>query len=206
MNSLVAEFPLDWPEDWPETPPDKRLRGMAGGHGYTPAWADVIARLKAELNRMGAESIVLSTNQPLRRDGQPTAARVKIQDPGVAVYFTFKGKDLVMAQDRYQLLTDNIRSICLQIEGLRKMERHGGGVMLERAFMGFQRLPAPENMRAWRSVFGIGDEQLTLSELKRLYRRLAAGGSVERMQTLNAAYREAQKELRGESGRAGHGR
>jgi len=40
----------------------------------------------------------------------------------------------------------------MAIEGLRQMERHGGAVMLERAFDGFAALPPPED--CW-SVLGL---------------------------------------------------
>ena len=203
MTHFTAEFPLVWPDGWPETPPEKRLKWMAGAYGNTPPWDVVLKRLETELTRLGATSIVLSTNQPIRRDGQPYAARRRIEDAGAAVYFTHKGKDLVMAQDRYKLLADNIRSLCLAIEGIRQVERHGGGVMVERAFAGFERLPPPANRGSWRDVFGVGHYDPSPAELKKLYQRLAGkrhpdkpGGSVERMQTLNEAYRAARQELR----------
>ena len=86
-----------------------------------------------ELRRLEAKDPVLSSNQPIRRDGAPYAARRIIHDPEVAVYFVRGGRPLVMAQDRYWRLVDNIRSLALAIEGLRKLQRHGGGIMLERA-------------------------------------------------------------------------
>lgn len=203
MTRLFVRFPLDWPEGWPETPPKKRLRWMAGGHAHTPSWSAVLSRLKKELGRLGATSIVLSTNQPVRKDGQPYKARKKIEDPGVAVYFTRQGKDLAMARDRYQLLVDNIRSLCLAIEGIRKVERHGGSVMLDRAFAGFERLPPPAKAGSWRDVFNMPSHTPTREELRQTYHRLAAqrhpdrpSGSVALMQQLNEAYAAAKKELR----------
>ena len=77
-----------------------------------------------ELRRLGVKDPVLSSNQPIRPDGSPYAAQRMIRDPGVAVYFVRDCRHLVMAQDRYWRMVDNIRSLAMAIEGLRKMQRH----------------------------------------------------------------------------------
>lgn len=143
-------YPLSWPPGWPrhKGPQDSDQRFK----GPTFQWDRVYRGLKEELTRIGATSIIISTNQPLRQDGYPYAQQRNIHDTGVAVYFTRGGKSLVMAQDRFWSVIGNMRSLTMAIEGLRQMERHGGAVMLERAFDGFVALPPPED--CW-SILGI---------------------------------------------------
>jgi len=148
---------------------------------------------------MGATDMVLSTNQPIRQDGLPYSRRVTIHDPGAAVYFTHNGKQLVMAQDAYYYLHDNIRSLCLAIEGLRQMQRHGGGTMLERAFEGFTALPPPAT--GWRAVLGVSAECNDIQVAEQAYRLGAKhchpdrGGSHDAMRAINDAWSEARREL-----------
>lgn len=155
--------------------------------------------LRDELGRLGAENIVISSNQPLRRDGYPYAQEKVIPDPGVAVYFTIKKRALVMAQDRFRTVIGNMRSLTMAIEGLRQMERHGGGTMMERAFQGFAAIAPPDWKKPWREVFGVKpDWKGNITELyrdKARNRHPDAGGSDTLMAELNVAYAEAKQEL-----------
>ena len=155
-------------------------------------------RLLDELRLLKASDVIISTNQPLRRDGLPYAQQRRIDDPGVAVYFQLDGRALVIAQDRYWNMPCNIRSIALAIEGLRKMQRHGGDHIMERAFTGFAALPAPDMSPPWWAVLGISEGE-GLKEARAAYRRLAAqchpdaGGDADRMAEINRAWDEAQR-------------
>jgi len=115
--------------------------------GPTYRWDRVYRGLQDELRRIGASSIsiIISTNQPVRNDGLPYAQQRAISDPGVAVYFMRNKRALVMAQDRFNTIMGNMRSLAISIEGLRQMERHGGATMMERAFDGFAALPPPDD-------------------------------------------------------------
>ncbi len=138
-------YPLGWPTGWPrhkgQRDSDRRFAGP------TYRWDRVFRALQDELRRIGASQlgIVVSTNQPVRQDGLPYAQERRISDPGVAVYFWRNKKQLVMAQDRFDTIIGNMRSLTMAIEGLRQMERHGGAVMLERAFDGFLALPPADD-------------------------------------------------------------
>ncbi len=196
---MTEAYPLHWPEGWPRTLERKRLWSLPGGRGATPEWDAGLDRLTGELRRLGAVNIVVSTNQPLRRDGLPYLATRRIEDPGAAVFFMFDRRQMAMAQDRYELLADNIRSLALAIEGMRQMQRHGGGHMMERAFAGFAALPPPSatNGRPWTEVLGLS-ATASRDEIEKAYRRRAKtahpdhGGSTEAMATLNVAYDEAR--------------
>lgn len=106
--TITASHPLSWPAGWPRTDPEEQLYALGAYHD-SQGWNTVLKRLQRELRLLGADQAVLSTNQPIRRDGLPYQARRNIEDPGVALYFQHAGKSLAMAQDRYQKLTDNIR-------------------------------------------------------------------------------------------------
>lgn len=201
---MTTAFPLQWPEGWPRTKSYARQRHNFGSRVYTLTFERARSQLFDELKRMGAKSVVLSTDIPLRQDGMPYAgaALKRMDDPGVAVYFTLKAKQLVMAQDRYSDIAANVRSLGLAIEGLRQMERHGGGTMMERAFAGFAALPNPEKVD-WRAAFGFTkDAIVTRDMVNSLYRMKAAalhpdaaGGSESAMSHLNVARDLALKEL-----------
>lgn len=218
---MTAEaFPLQWPERWPRTPAaareDSRYRFKSGGSGTyydgnyrspTPVTFDEAhKKLCAEMDRLGAANLVISTNLPLRNDGYPRAdaARARIADPGVAIYFTLKGKQMAMACDRYDAPSANLRSLGLGVEAMRQLERHGGGAMMERAFAGFAALPPPGYKRPWREVMGFMDgrnHHMTREAIMAQYRLLAAvkhpdkGGTETAMSELNVARDDALREI-----------
>jgi hypothetical protein len=219
-------YPLAWPDGWPRTPAHERDAGtqfrtayqhpphFAGGSSYRatkPVTFDIARKkLAEELERLKATNIVLSTNIPLRLDGLPRAsARLSQDDPGVAVYFTFKGKQMTMAQDRFDSIAANMRSLGLAIEAMRSLERHGGGTMMERAFDGFAALPPPGGAvfkRPWWQVLGYSNDAeerrlLSVDEVTARYRTLVKqrhpdnGGSAEAFTELTEARDEAVRAL-----------
>lgn len=197
---MTSAYPLEWPEGWPRTLSHKRQDRARFVTTFDKARKD----LQLELQRLGAKNVVISSWLPLRNDGNPRsdAARFRMEDPGVAVYFTLRGRQLVMARDVYHSIHDNLRSIGLAIKHLRGMERHGGATMMDRAFEGFAALPAPGTV-GWPSVLG---SHATLDDAETAYRRLAkeahsdvAGGSHERMVRLNAAIAEARSHFKGKA-------
>ncbi|KQX18376.1 MULTISPECIES: DnaJ domain-containing protein [unclassified Sphingomonas] len=178
---MTQAYPLHWPAGWPRA----RSRRDAA-FKVTPVQAKL--EMMDELSRLGAREVIVSTDQPLNRDGSPSMTR-RWGDPGVAVYFKRKGKPVVLACDQFYQLHDNMRAIGKTIEAMRGIERWGASDMLDRAFTGFEALPAPEQ---WWQVLGLtADADLEAIELA--YRRLAPsfhpdrGGSDAAMARLNAA-------------------
>lgn len=215
----VQAYPLCWPDGWPRSKSRRtdhpfKTRSFSSGRLEAVSFDRARKGLRDELQRLGTRSVTLSSNVPLRQDGEAyaDAARRRMDDPGVAVYFLFKGKPMVMAQDAYFDVAANIRSLALAIDGMRQLERHGGGTMMERAFSGFAALPAPEGSRPkrpWWIVLNYGDSDetradLSVDEVQARFRALskkrhpdADGGSTEAFQELSDARDEAVQALGG---------
>ena len=204
----ATAYPLQWPEGWSRTIPgyreDSRYRFKSGSRMYGENVGPVtfeVARKKLmdELDRLGAQHAVISTNLPLRADGQARAdaARYRIEDPGVAVYFLLGKRQMVMACDRYDAPSANLRSIGLAIEAMRQLERHGGGAMMERAFAGFAALPAPKS--CWE-ILGLAPGA-SATAVEAAFRQLAMehhpdrGGSNAKMAEINEARDRALKDV-----------
>src|SRR3546814_19176946 len=85
-------YPLHWPASWP------RARGRSeakfGQKDYSKAYqttkrvtiATALDRLEAELTRLGARGIILSSNLERTLSGAPRSGQADPADPGVAVY------------------------------------------------------------------------------------------------------------------------
>lgn len=189
----MEAYPLAWPAGWPRhkgaQESDSRFKGP------TYHWNRVFRGLQDEVRRIGGTNIVVSTNQPVRNDGLPYAQQRNISDTGVAVYFVRNKKPMVMAQDRFWSVIGNMRSLTMAIEGLRQMERHGGAMMMERAFSGFVALPKPGGADWWDVLQVNPDASREVIEAN--FRRLARdrhpdrGGSDNQMAELNRARDQA---------------
>lgn len=199
---ITGRFPLNWPPGWNRTRRERRAYGR-----FKTTYAKTMAALEKELTLLGAKAIFISSNLELRKDGSPRAdvARRRITDPGVAVYFTVRGKQMVMCRDAYESVYDNLHSLQLAVAFLRGLERHGGASMMEKAFEGFTALPAPSGRQAktWRELLGfLPDAHPTLQEVNAHYRdrirRLGPDGNSDfdfSVLDLNHARAEAKKEL-----------
>lgn len=182
------------PLHWPAGKPRSRNRSTPQfGTGFSQrrgefTIGDALSSLQAELDRLGAQQVVLSSNLDLRLDGLPRSGQANPADSGVALYFKLRGKDTVLACDWWVKVQDNIFALAKHIEALRGMDRWGVGT-LEQAFAGYQALPAPEQ---WWETLGVG-MQASRAEIEAAYRAKAraahpdAGGSDAAMARLNAA-------------------
>jgi hypothetical protein len=164
--------------------------------------------LLAELDRLRARDVVISTMIPTRRDGLPYAGRSwkNGDDPGVAVYFTLAGKPRSIPCDTYTTPEANLRAIGLSVAAMRALERYGVQGMLDRAFAGFTALPAPDRVD-WRAALGFAPGAKPTAEEVRLRHRALAigahpdrGGSEVQMARMNAARDVALREIGGADG------
>lgn len=199
---MTTAYPLAWPSGWPRTPSRDRRNGKSSWASKGKPWTFDAARraLADELERHDAGNIILSTNYELRLDGAPKAGGKIPPDVGVAVYFTRKGRPVVMARDAFDRAEENIRSLTLALEAMRAIDRHGGSMMLDRAFEGFMAIG--QGARQWREVFGFEARmRLDRSDIEARFRELARerhpdrGGSDAAMAELNAARDQAMGEV-----------
>lgn len=155
MAKSVSRFPLEWPLGWKRTPTYGRAWGKFSTNRVSDGRVTVALatdRLQRELDRLGAKNATLSTNVSLRLDGRPRSDD-EPGDPGVAIYFSFKGRATVLACDRYRRVADNIAALAAHIDALRRIERYGVGT-IEQALAGYKALPA-DTAADWRAVFSL---------------------------------------------------
>jgi hypothetical protein len=193
----ATAYPLHWPLGRPRARSRDHAQFGTTGRSHSRSRqqltvAESRSRLQDELDRLGAREVILSTNLELRLDGAPRSGQADPGDPGAALYFKLKGRDTVLACDKWDRVADNIAAIAKHIEALRGIERWGVGT-IEQAFAGYQALPAPEQ---WWQVLGL-TESATRAEIVVAYRQLASkahpdtGGSNAAMARLNAARDDA---------------
>lgn len=188
-------YPLTWPDGWPRTPTWQR------GHSPFKATPEKAYReLVQELDRLGARNVIISSNLKLRQDGFPYANQPRHDDEGIAVYFTRKGKDMVLACDKFAKREANMRAITKTIDAIRGIERWGSSDLMERAFTGFAQL-GHDSGRRWWDVLGVAsDTPLNVIETHYLRRRSAThpdrGGDAAEFAAVQQAWEQAQKERR----------
>jgi hypothetical protein len=151
------------------------------------------------LDRLGARDVVLTYDDP---------SAWRAPSVGVAVYFTVIGKDYVIAQDMFESVAANTRSVGIVVEAMVTIRRHGGGAMMAKAFDGFTALPPPSSSppaqkrsRHWRVVLDLDDVWIDRETVEAAFRARAkechpdAGGTNEMMTELNAARAQALREI-----------
>lgn len=205
---MTQSFPLIWPEGRPRTPASQWKAPKWRTRGSAINIQQAARRLYDELHKIRAAEIIISTNAEPRLDGIPKSERV--EDPGVAVYFTRREQEYVLACDKWHSIAGNLAAIAAHVDALRGQERWGVAT-LEQSFAGHLRLPPPAGHEPapppWWEVLKIPADlkgRLTHAMIEAQYRDLAkqahsdAGGSDARMAELNRAIEEARKEkLRG---------
>jgi hypothetical protein len=208
MNEPLKAYPLTWPAGWRRCPPAERARATFAHYKARLSIGVAVERVLTELELMGVDTdanVVVSTNVPLRLDGFPRSDRdLEPQDPGAAVYWrnpaSATNKFPCIPIDQYDRVADNLGAIAATLEALRRIERHGGARILERAFLGLTALPAPEQ---WFQVLELS-VHATAAEIREAAHRLAfkhhpdrPGGDTHHMARINAARDEGLSRLRG---------
>lgn len=190
-------YPLSWPQGWKRTAPYSRKRAAFKQQGSYLTLAMGLRRLTDELRRLGASSVIISTNVVLRLDGMPRSGQAEPTDPGAAVYFKLRGKPTTLACDTWTKVADNLAAIAAHIECIRGIDRYGVGT-LEQAFAGYQALPP--SAEDWRTVFGLQGRP-AWEAVEARHRELAkvhhpdVGGDPHMMAKLNGAKDAARVEL-----------
>lgn len=163
---MVEAYPLYWPVEYPRAQKQKysRFRTTLG------AARDFV---KEQVRRLGGTGLVISTNIPTKNNGDLYAdwQRYKIDDHGVAVYFTRDGKQVCLCCDTYGNIYENLHAIGRTIEALRQIDRDGVSDFLNRAFTGFTAIPEKAGGPSCWDVLGIAptkDKDIILNRYKEL--------------------------------------
>lgn len=210
-SEAATRYPLSWPTGWKRTPYAKRRHGKFSEtydiaregavqkRTKTVTMATAVERLESQLDKLGASEPTLSTNIKLNLRGIPYGNE-QPSDPGVAVYFRFKGRATVLACDTYYTVADNIAAIAAHVDALRRIDRYGVG-SLEQALAGYKALPV-DTAADWRQVFGFGvNEIVTAEQVHAKFKERAriahpdVGGTDDGMAHLNRAREYAIAEL-----------
>lgn len=191
---MAEAYPLYWPFGWKRTVHRQRSKFKTG-------FGAARNLLFAELGRLNASRVIVSTAIPLRNDGLPRAnMKPDGGDTGVAVYFQRKGKDMVFACDKYDRSEDNIYAIAKTIDAMRGIERWGASDMMERAFTGFKALAAENSGESWWAILGCSALS-SKEEIESAYRKRSReahpdlGGSQELMAKVNLARDQARAQI-----------
>lgn len=192
----MEAYPLTWPIGYQRT--TNRI-----GSPFKQSMEKAQQFLRLEISRMGAKELIVSSNIPVRKDGLffTDWMNRRIDDPGVAIYFKYRGKDISMCCDQYLRVWENVYALGKAIEALRGLERWGVSDFLDRAFTGFTALPpsiVPE-VNIWH-VLGLTGKPDTVDDVTSAYRQMARkhhpdrpGGDKEKFQALQDAYEKALK-------------
>jgi hypothetical protein len=208
----ISAFPLAWPLGWPRS--KHRTRARFGGtkvvQGTTTSWkqrreltlAEGRDRLLDELDMLGAEQVVISSNARVRQDGELHGQQSNPIDPGAAVYFRLNRQPRVLACDRWDRLADNLAALAAHIQAIRGIDRWGVG-SLEQAFAGYRALSAVGEKKPWWVMLGLRDKPAATARttVEAKYHELMQrhhpdrGGNPNQAAEVTAAWMEARQAM-----------
>lgn len=200
IRESVTSCPLYWPPGW-ERSKHPKASAFADSNGYRES-----QRVLDELSRMGVRSrdVIVSSNMRTKPDGTPYSRQVRVLDAGVAVWFSLKGEERVLACDRWNRVECNLHAVALHVAAIRGQERWGVGSAAQ-AFAGFVALPEQAGGDSWWEYFGL-EPDATEDDVKRAYRQSAkidhpdSGGLREDWDRLEAMRRVALDAIRKREG------
>ncbi len=186
---MITAYPLHWPVDYKRSQQRKNSRfkttlGRA---------RDVVIK---ELDRINAQNVIISTNIPLKQNGDMYAdwQRYRNEDTGVAVYFTRNKQQIVLCCDTYTHIWENMHAIGRTLEALRQIDRDGVSDFLNRTFTGFKALPESTSTKPWYQVLIIPEDSSPL-EIRQAFHRMAKlhhpdnGGNADTFNMICEAYK-----------------
>jgi hypothetical protein len=195
---MIEAYPLYWPAGYKKKQPGDRTRSS-----FKQSMETAQRFLRSEVSRLGGRDLVVSSNLPIRNDGMLYAdwMRKKIEDPGVAIYFKWKNKDVAMCCDKYLTVWENMYALGKGIEAMRGLDRWEISEFLDRAFTGFKALPESTMTEAkiWQ-VLSLTEKPAAVNVVHAQYKNMAKklhpdmpGGSSQAFQELQTAYQLAQQ-------------
>lgn len=211
MTNVKEAYPLQWPvghtrsHDWRirslfKQTPDKAQRFLRDEIQRLVGDEDYEVSPRCYRKRPVDPELVVSTNLRIRADGGVYSQDMDktIQDPGVAIYFKYKGKEVSLCCDKYRTVWENIYALACSIEATRKIERYGVSDFIERAFAGFAALP-PARGDQWWIVLGFMTPPINFDIARKYYLDLSKvhhpdrNGDPAIFVSIGRAYEEAKK-------------
>lgn len=191
----MEAYPLYWPTGYKRT--TNRIESR-----FKVTMDKAQRFLHSEIKRIEGTDLIVSTNIPTRKDGMLYTDWMnrKIDDPGVAIYFKYKGKNVSMCCDQYIKIWENVYALGKGIEALRGLGRWGVSDFLNRAFTGFTAIPEYIKTEPWWQILGL-KSNATEIDIKNAFRQKAKlchpdlGGSSIEFSKVQNAYQQALKQL-----------
>jgi hypothetical protein len=188
---VKASNPLQWPDGWERT--KDKLISKFKPHSMLECFRE----LEKELNSLGGVTniVMTSCNAVYKDQSCFYSGNAEGGDAGVALYFTRKKTQIVMARDAYPTVWENIWSLKLAVEYLRGLERHGGSGLADKAFAGMAALPPP---KPWWEVLHVSKDA-PIGVIEATFRELAKsahpdkGGDMTAWHELNSAIDAARR-------------
>lgn len=194
IKTMIESYPLQWPAGY------HRTARPTNSYKFYPSKLDAeIYSLREELRRMKATGIVVSTNIPVKGDGNPYSTYSKPADVGVAVYFSRENKAMALCCDKWNTVEANLRALSMSVDAMRGLDRWGVSQIMERAFMGFKALPEKAASFPWWDVLGLS-RTCTKKEVEAAYKKKIKvhhpdnGGDPNKYQELQEAYQQGLKQ------------
>jgi hypothetical protein len=191
---MIEAYPLSWPAEYPRTTRKKNSQ-------FKTSLARARDFVKDEIRRLGGKQPVISTNVPLKNDGDLRAdwSRYKLDDTGAAVYFMHNDKQVCLCCDTYVRVHENLHAIGRTIEALRQIDRDGVSDFLNRAFTGFVAIPETSsfNQKSIWEILGLPVIPAEESDIHVAFKRQSkkvhpdAGGTEAAFHELQEAYKQA---------------
>lgn len=185
---MKDSFPLQWPMGWERTPSSRRIKGS-----FTTK-----KELKTVFNLIAKEIMAFCKDPHPVLTSNMSGIKQTADDPAVAVYFKYEGRQVCIPCDQYDSIKANMRGIQLTIESLRGIQRWGCKVVMERTVHAYV-VPMLTG-GGWRETLQLPGNA-SLAEAERAYKKLALknhpdqGGDSQKMAAINDAFNQARKEL-----------
>jgi hypothetical protein len=182
-------YPLYWPEGY------KRTELRRSSHFKESSLYETRKDLREEVRRLGGKDLIISTNIRTRADGDIYSSAKEPDDPGVAVFFTLRGKPVSFACDLWKRVWENTWAIAKTIDAMRGIDRWGVSELLDRMFKGFLSLPATID-DPWHAVLEVSPDA-SIETIRAAYRARTMevhpdrGGSQEESIRVQQAYERA---------------
>jgi len=187
---VTTRYPLAWPETFPRSARREASR-------FKATLASALKNVETSLKMFGKDTgspvsnIVLSSNVSLGYE--------RPEDPGVAVWFQWEGRQVCIPCDRYTSAAENLQAIHHVLEARRTELRHGTLALVRATMSGFIALPK-EAGAEWWEVLKL-PRTAARDDIETAFRTLARerhpdrGGSDHQMAELNAARARALQDI-----------